>query len=56
MSLQTTKLNTLESIAVERYHNSTGNRPGAITRLEHHIKVLQIFFSLGAAGLSGRGK
>jgi hypothetical protein len=40
MSLQKTKSNTLGSIAGERHHNSTGNRPGAIARLEHHIKVL----------------
>jgi hypothetical protein len=45
MSLQKTKSNTLGSIAAERHHNSTGNRPGAITRLEHHIKVLQVFFN-----------
>jgi hypothetical protein len=56
MSLQTTKENTLGSIAAERRHNSTDNRPGAITRLEHHIEVLQIFFSFWAAGLYGRGK
>jgi hypothetical protein len=41
MSLQKTTLNTLGSIAVERYHNTTGNRLGAITHLEHHIEVLQ---------------
>jgi hypothetical protein len=45
MSLQTTKSNTLKNITTERHHNSTGNRPGAIARLEHHIEVLQIFFS-----------
>jgi hypothetical protein len=45
MSLQMTKSNTLGSIAVEIHHNSTGNRLGAIARLEHHIEVLQIFFS-----------
>jgi hypothetical protein len=56
MSLQKTKSNTLESIAAKRHHNSTGNRLGAITHLEHHIEVLQIFFSFWAAGLYGRGK
>jgi hypothetical protein len=45
MSLQMTKSSTPGSIAVERHHNSIGNRPGAIARLEYHIKVLQIFFS-----------
>jgi hypothetical protein len=56
MSLQKTKSNTLESIAAERHHNSTGNRPGVIAHLEHHIEVLHIFFSFWAAGLCGRGK
>jgi hypothetical protein len=56
MSLQKTKSNTVESIAMERHHNSTGNRSGAIARLEHHIEVLQIFFNFWAASLSGRGK
>jgi hypothetical protein len=55
MSLQKAKLNTLRNIAVERHHNSTGNRPGAIARLEHHIELLQIFFSFWAAGLYSRG-
>jgi hypothetical protein len=45
MYLQKTKLNTLRSIAVERHHNSTGNRPGVIVHLELLIEVLQIFFS-----------
>jgi hypothetical protein len=45
MSLQKTKLNTLDSIAVERHHNSTGNRSGVIACLEHHIEVLENFFS-----------
>jgi hypothetical protein len=40
MSLQKTKSNTLRSIVVERHHNSTDNRSGAIARLEHHIEVL----------------
>jgi hypothetical protein len=34
MSLQKTKSNTLESIAAERHHNSTGNRPRVIARLQ----------------------
>jgi hypothetical protein len=50
MSLQKTKSNTLESIVVERHHNSTGNWPGSITRLEHPITVLQVFFNFWAAG------
>jgi hypothetical protein len=49
-------LNTLRSIAAERHHNSTGNQPGVITHLEHHIEVLQIFFSFCAVGLNSRGK
>jgi hypothetical protein len=56
MYLQKTKSNTLGSIAAERHHNSTGNQLGAIARLEHHIEVLQIFFSFWAAGLCGRGE
>jgi hypothetical protein len=56
MSLQKTKSNTLGNITAEQHHNSTGNRPGAIARLEYHIKVLQIFFSFWVAGLYGRGK
>jgi hypothetical protein len=46
MSLQKTKLNTLRSIAVQIHHNSTGNLPGAIAHLEHHINVLQNFLQL----------
>jgi hypothetical protein len=38
--LQKTKSNTLEDIAAERLHNSTGNQPGVITRLELHNVVL----------------
>jgi hypothetical protein len=45
MSLQKAKSNTLGSIAAERHHNSTGNRLGVIAHLEHHIEILQIFFS-----------
>jgi hypothetical protein len=41
ISLQKTKLNTLGSIAVERHHNSTGNRSVVIAHLELHIVVLQ---------------
>jgi hypothetical protein len=46
MSLQKTKSNTLESIAEERYHNSTGNWPVAIAHLEHYIDVLQNLLQL----------
>jgi hypothetical protein len=46
MSLQKTKSNTLRSITVERHHNSTGNRPVAIARLEHHIDVLRNLLQL----------
>jgi hypothetical protein len=54
--LQKTKSNTLDKIAVERHHNSTGNRPGAITRLELLNEESQIFFSFRAAGLSSMGE
>jgi hypothetical protein len=54
--LQKTKLNTLDRIAVERHHNSTGNRPGVIAHLELHIEESQIFFSFWAAGFSSMGK
>jgi hypothetical protein len=37
-------VDTLRSIAAERHYNTTGNRPGAITCLEHHIEVLHFFF------------
>jgi hypothetical protein len=56
MSLQKTKLNTLESIAMEWHDNSMGNWPGAIAGLEDHNEVLHIFFSFWVAGLYGRGK
>jgi hypothetical protein len=56
MSLPKTKSNTLESIVAESHHNSTGNRPGVIARLELHIEESQIFFSFWAAGLSSMGK
>jgi hypothetical protein len=45
ISLQKTKSNTLESIVAERHHNSIGNGPVAIARLEHRIEVLHIFFT-----------
>jgi hypothetical protein len=51
-----TKSSTLGSIVVEWHHNSTGNWPGEIDRLEHHIEVLQIFFSFLAVGLYNRRK
>jgi hypothetical protein len=44
--LQKSKSNTLGSIATERHQNSTDNRSGAITRLEHHIEVLQSLLQL----------
>jgi hypothetical protein len=56
MSLQKTKSNTLESIAAERHHNSTGNWLTTIAHLEHHIEELQIFFSFWAVGFYGKGK
>jgi hypothetical protein len=56
MSLQKTKSNTLESIAAERLHKSTDNRPGVIAHLELLIEESQIFFSFWAAGLSSMGK
>jgi hypothetical protein len=43
--LQKTKSNTLEDPIAERLHNSTGNRPGVIARLELLIEKSQIFFS-----------
>jgi hypothetical protein len=43
--LHKTKLNTLKEIGVDRLHNSTGNQPGAIARLELLIEESQIFFS-----------
>jgi hypothetical protein len=43
--LQKTKLNTLKDTTVERLHNSKGNRPGLIARLELVIEESQIFFS-----------
>jgi hypothetical protein len=36
--LQKTKSSTFDNIAVERHHNSEGNRPGVITLLELLIK------------------
>jgi hypothetical protein len=43
--LHKTKSKTLKDIVVERLHNSTGNRPGVIARLELLLKESQIFFS-----------
>jgi hypothetical protein len=43
--LQKTKSNTFKDTAVEQYHNSIGNRPGVITRLELLSDVLQFFFN-----------
>jgi hypothetical protein len=54
--LQKTKANTHEDTAVERLHNSTGNRPGVIARQELLIEESQIFFSFWAAGLSSMEK
>jgi hypothetical protein len=41
--LRKTKSNTLEEIAADRLHNSTGNRLGAFARLELLIEESQIF-------------
>jgi hypothetical protein len=54
--LQKTKANTREDTVAERLHNSTGNRPGVIARLELLIEESQIFFSFWEAGLSSMGK
>jgi hypothetical protein len=43
--LQKTKSSTLDNIAAEKHHNSTGNRPGVIARLELLIKEFKISFS-----------
>jgi hypothetical protein len=51
-----TKSNTLGSIAAERHHNSIGNRPGAIARLEHHIEVLQSLLQLLSSRFEWHGK
>jgi hypothetical protein len=56
MSLQKTKSNTLERIAVEQHHNSTGNRPGVIAHLIHHIDVLQSFLQLLSNRFEWQGK
>jgi hypothetical protein len=56
MSLQKTKSNTLRSIAAERHHNTTGNQPVVIARLELLIKEYKISFSFWAAGLYSRRK
>jgi hypothetical protein len=54
--LQKTKSNTLDKIAVERHHNSTGNRLGVIARLELITEESQVFFSFWAVGLSSMEK
>jgi hypothetical protein len=54
--LQKTKLNTLESIAAERLHNSTCNRLWAITHLEYHIEVLQSLLQLLSSRFEWQGK
>jgi hypothetical protein len=56
MSLQKTKLNTLGSIAAKRHHDTTGNRPGAIAHLEHHIEVLQSLLQLLSSKFEWQGK
>jgi hypothetical protein len=55
MSLQKTKSNIAGSIAAKMHHNSTDNRPGAIARLEHHIKVLQSLLQLLSSKLVWQG-
>jgi hypothetical protein len=54
--LRKTKSNTLEEIAADRLHNSTGNRLGAFARLELLIEESQIFAGFWVAGLSSMGK
>jgi hypothetical protein len=54
--LHKTKSKTLEDIAAEWLHNSTGNQPGVIARLELLIEESQIFFNFLAAGLSSMRK
>jgi hypothetical protein len=56
MSLQKTKSNTFRSIAAERHHNSTGNRPGVIPRLELHNDVLQSLLQLLSSGFEWQRK
>jgi hypothetical protein len=56
MPLQKTKSNTLGSIAAERHNNTTGNRPGAVSRLEHHFKVLQSLLQLLSSRIEWEGK
>jgi hypothetical protein len=41
---------------VERHHNTTGNRPGAIAHLEHHIDVLQSLLQLLSNRFEWQGK
>jgi hypothetical protein len=54
--LHKTKSNTPKEIGADRLYNSTGNRSGAIARLELLIKESQIFFSIGAANLNSMKK
>jgi hypothetical protein len=54
--LHKTKSKTLKDIAAKWLHNSTGNRPRVIARLELLIEESQIFFSFWAVGLSSMGK
>jgi hypothetical protein len=56
MPLQKTKSNTLRSIAAERHHNTTGNRPRAVARLEHHFKVLQSLLQFLSSRFEWQGK
>jgi hypothetical protein len=56
MSLQKTKSNTLGSLVAKRYHNSTGNRPVAIARLELHIEELQCLLQLLSSRFEWQGK
>jgi hypothetical protein len=43
--LHKTKLKTIENIAAERHHNTTGIRLGVIARLELLIEESKTFFS-----------
>jgi hypothetical protein len=52
--LQKSKSNTIEDTTAEKQHNSIGNRPGVIARLELLIEESQIFFNFWAVGLSSR--
>jgi hypothetical protein len=56
ISYKKIKSNTLESITAERYHNSTGNKPGVIAHLEHHNDVLQSLLQLLSSRFEWQGK